>query len=165
MLLTTQMRETLMFGQVNAITTQQPIAMIKVSVYRDLTLVEHTFTDTEGRYDLTISAGDVVTVRFDTHETLNNAHAWHPSVVANVVASDEVPFDRYLLPTGHGAAEDSAVDALSGYLFTTGLWNDTDQSAEFARAAVSRLSSLKLTSRTLQDIQQRLVEHFQAAAE
>ncbi|TXS52101.1 carboxypeptidase regulatory-like domain-containing protein [Streptomyces sp. uw30] len=154
-----------MHGQVRAITTKQPIPMIKVSVYRDLVLLEHTFTDTEGRYDLAIPAGDMVTVRFDTHETLNNAHAWHPSVVANAVAGDTVPFDRCLLPTGHAAAEDSAVDALSGYLFAAALWSDSEQNAAYAHAAASRLSSLKLTSRALQEIQQRLVDHFQAPSQ
>lgn len=149
-----------MYGHVRTVTKKQPIPMIKVSVYRDLALVEHTYTDTEGRYDLAIPAGDTVTVRFDTHETLNNAQDWHPSVTANVVASDEVPFDRYLLPTGHAADENSAVDALSGYLFAAGPWADAERNADYAHMAASRLSSLKQTSRVLQDIQQRLVEHF-----
>jgi hypothetical protein len=149
-----------MYGHVRTITDKQPIPMIKVGVYRDVTLVEHTFTDTEGRYDLAIPAGDIVTVRFDTHETLNNAQDWHPSVVADVVASDEAPLDRYLLPTGRAATKVSAVDALSGYLFAAGVWTDTGQNPEYARAATSRLSTLKHTSRALQEIQQRLVAHF-----
>ncbi|WP_406389679.1 carboxypeptidase regulatory-like domain-containing protein [Streptomyces sp. NBC_00887] len=154
-----------MYGHVRAITKKQPIHMIKVSVYRDTALVDHAYTDTEGRYDLAIPAGDTVTVRFDTHETLNNARDWHPSVVANVVASDGVPFDRYLLPTGHAAAEDSSVDALSGYLFAAGLWSDSERNAPYAHTAASRLSGLKQTSRVLQDIQQRLVEYFRTPEE
>ncbi|WP_327349117.1 carboxypeptidase regulatory-like domain-containing protein [Streptomyces europaeiscabiei] len=153
-----------MYGHVRSITDRQPVPMIEVSVQHDATVVEHTYTDTEGRYDLAVPAGDTVTVRFDTHETLNNAEDWHPSVAANVVASDKVPLDRYLLPVGHGATEASAVDALSGYLFAAGLWAQAERNAAYARTAASRLAGLKLTSRVLQEVQLRLLQHFRASA-
>ncbi|MFF3941099.1 carboxypeptidase regulatory-like domain-containing protein [Streptomyces phaeofaciens] len=151
-----------MYGHVRSVTDRQPVPLIEVSVHRDGIVVDHTHTDTEGRYDLAVPAGDLVTVRFDTHPTLTNAEDWHPSVVANVVASDKVALDRYLLATGHGATEASAVDALSGYLFAAGVWSEAERNAEYARAAASRLSSLKLTSRVLQELQLRVLEHFRA---
>ncbi|WP_254401559.1 hypothetical protein [Streptomyces sp. AC555_RSS877] len=33
-------------------------------------------------------AGETVTVRFDTHHSLNNADDWQPSLVTDVVADD-----------------------------------------------------------------------------
>jgi hypothetical protein len=61
-----------------------PIFMIKVSVYRGARLAEHGYTDDEGYYSLSLPAGEPVTVRFDTHPTLNNSRMWHPSVIANL---------------------------------------------------------------------------------
>lgn len=150
-----------MYGHVRSVTDRHPVPLIEVSVHRDLTVVDHTHTDTEGRYDLAIPAGDTVTVRFDTHDTLTNAEDWHPSVAANVVASDTVPLDRYLLPVGQGADETTAVDALSGYLFAVGL-RATGRDTGYARTAASRLSTLKLTGQVLQDIRLRLLDHFRA---
>ncbi len=54
------------------------------------------------------------------------------------------------------------MDALSGYLFAAGAWAETGRNAEYARAAASRLAGLKLTSRVLQELQLRLIEHFRA---
>lgn len=146
-----------MHGRVRAVIDKEPIAMIKVSVYRDRTLIEKAYTDDEGRYGVDVPKGELVTVRFDTHYSLTNAEEWHPSVVANVIADDESPLDRYLLKSGHGVDPESAMDALSGYLFATE-WEDED----YARTAESRLSRLKQTSEVLQGIQRNLQEYFKA---
>ncbi|RSN61944.1 hypothetical protein DMH12_06365 [Streptomyces sp. WAC 04229] len=148
-----------MYGQVRAITDKKPIAMIKVSVYRDRTLIEKAYTSDEGRYSVDVPRGELVTVRFDTHHSLTNAEDWHPSVVTNVIADDESPINRYLLKSGHGVDPESAMDALSGYLFATE-WEDED----YARTAESRLSRLKQTSEVLQGIQRNLQEYFKARA-
>ncbi|WP_260474109.1 carboxypeptidase regulatory-like domain-containing protein [Streptomyces sp. WAC 04229] len=133
--------------------------MIKVSVYRDRTLIEKAYTSDEGRYSVDVPRGELVTVRFDTHHSLTNAEDWHPSVVTNVIADDESPINRYLLKSGHGVDPESAMDALSGYLFATE-WEDED----YARTAESRLSRLKQTSEVLQGIQRNLQEYFKARA-
>ncbi|MGC9497248.1 carboxypeptidase regulatory-like domain-containing protein [Streptomyces sp. WG7] len=140
-----------------AVIDNEPIAMIKVSVYRDRTLIDKTYTNDEGRYSAEVPEGELVTVRFDTHHSLTNAEDWHPSVVANVVADDRIPLDRLLLKTGHGADAESAVDALSGYLFAV-----EREDEDYARTAESRLSRLKQTSEVLQGIQRKLQEHFKA---
>ncbi|MFE7278315.1 carboxypeptidase regulatory-like domain-containing protein [Streptomyces sp. NPDC057623] len=144
-----------MYGQVRAVIDKAPIAMIKVSVYRDRTLLDKTYTNDEGRYSVEVPKGAVVTVRFDTHHSLTNAEDWHPSVVANVIADDESPLDRLLLKSGHGVDPESAVDALSGYLFAAE-WED----GAYARTAESRLSRLKQTGEVLQEIQRKLQEYF-----
>ncbi|MEU9116710.1 carboxypeptidase regulatory-like domain-containing protein [Streptomyces sp. NPDC048483] len=150
-------QESFMYGQVRAVIDNAPIAMIKVSVYRDRTLLGKTYTDDEGRYTVEFPKGELVTIRFDTHHSLTNAEDWHPSVVANVMADDDSPLDRYLLKSGHGVDPESAMDALNGYLFATE-WEDAD----YARTAASRLSRLKQTSTALQEIQRTLQEHFGA---
>ncbi|MFF4605156.1 carboxypeptidase regulatory-like domain-containing protein [Streptomyces sp. NPDC001339] len=142
-----------------AVIDNTPIAMIKVSVYRDRNLMGKAYTNDEGRYTVELPKNELVTVRFDTHHSLTNAEEWHPSVVANVISDDDSPLDRYLLKSGHGAGPESAVDALSGYLFAAA-WEDAD----YARTAASRLSRLKQTSKVLQEIQQTLQEHFNAQA-
>lgn len=52
-----------MYGHVRSITDRQPVPMIEVSVQHDATVVEHTYTDTEGRYDLAGPAGLKLTSR------------------------------------------------------------------------------------------------------
>lgn len=146
-----------MFGQVRAISDSSPIFMIKVSVYRkDLTEIDHVFTDEEGRYSVAIAAGETVTVRFDTHHSLTNALDWQPSVVANVITSDETPLDRYLLPTGQDFGAASSMDALNGYVIAAAV----HEGEEYADTAARRLSMLKQPSLVLQSLQQRLLDHF-----
>ncbi|WP_328929501.1 carboxypeptidase regulatory-like domain-containing protein [Streptomyces sp. NBC_00190] len=149
-----------MFGHVRSLHDKDPILMIKVSVYRgDLTAIDHVFTNDEGRYDVEIPAGATVTVRFDTHHSLNNAEDWQPSVVANVVASDDTPLDRYLVRRGHDSDAVSAMDALSGYLIAAAS-SDVEGDAQYADTAVKRLAMLKQHTRVLQDLQQKLLDHF-----
>ncbi|MFE1437404.1 carboxypeptidase regulatory-like domain-containing protein [Streptomyces sp. NPDC058739] len=146
-----------MFGHVRAVPDSSPIFMIKVSVYRgDLTEIDHVFTDEEGQYSVAIAAGETVTVRFDTHHSLTNAENWQPSVVANVVTSDESPLDRSLLPTGQDFGAASNMDALNGYVVAAAV----GETEEYAATAVRRLAMLKQPSLVLQALQQRLLEHF-----
>jgi hypothetical protein len=146
-----------MYGQVRAAIDKEPIAMIKVGVYHDRTLIGKSYTNDEGRYSVDVPKGELVTARFDTHHSLTNAEDWHPSVVANVLADDESPLDRFLLKSGHGVDPESAMDALSGYLFATELEDE-----DYARTAESRLSRLKQTSEVLQGIQRKIQEYFKA---
>lgn len=146
-----------MFGQVRAISDNGSIFMIKVSVYGDdLTELDHVFTDEEGRYSVAIAAGETVTVRFDTHHSLTNAEDWQPSLVANVITSDETPLDRYLLPAGQDFGAASNMDALNGFALAAAV----DEGEEYAATAVRRLTRLKQPDPVLQGLQQRLLDHF-----
>ncbi|MGN9796299.1 carboxypeptidase regulatory-like domain-containing protein [Streptomyces sp. OZ13] len=150
-----------MFGHVRAIDDKKPIFMIKVSVYRgDLSLIDRAYTDEEGRYEVEIPEGETVTVGFDTHSSLTNANDWQPSVVANVIASDEAALDRCLMRRGQAVDEASAMDALNGYLLTAATTN-VRADAAYAATAENRLSMLKQDSPILQALQQKLMEHFE----
>src|SRR5215207_4873803 len=94
-----------------------PIHMIKVTIYREDREVAHAFTEEGGKYVMSVAKGKPITVRFDTHFSLNNAKDWHPSVVANVSAMKDVAVDRVLLRVGHGDGFTAFIDALSGYEF------------------------------------------------
>ncbi|MGW0749634.1 carboxypeptidase regulatory-like domain-containing protein [Streptomyces sp. NPDC002587] len=149
-----------MFGYVRSIHDEEPILMIKVSVYRgDLTAIDHVFTDDEGRYDVEVPEGETVTLRFDTHHSLANAGEWQPSVVANVVAADDTPLDRYLVRRGHASDAVSSMDALNGYLIAAAS-SDVEGDAQYAGTAVKRLAMLKQHTRVLQELQQKLLDHF-----
>ncbi|MEV0375485.1 carboxypeptidase regulatory-like domain-containing protein [Streptomyces sp. NPDC050636] len=153
-----------MYGHARTITDHKPIPMIKVSVYRnDLSLIRHSYTNDEGRYDVEIPQGESVTVRFDTHYSLNNATDWHPSVVVNVIAGDDVSLDRYLLRNGQDADHASAMDALNGYLLAASC-SDVKPDADYARTAEARLGMLKQHSQVLIEIQERLRQHFHEQA-
>ncbi|MEU7730568.1 carboxypeptidase regulatory-like domain-containing protein [Streptomyces sp. NPDC040724] len=144
-----------------AVSDNSPIFMIKVSVYRsDLSEIEHVFTDEEGRYSVAIAAGETVTVRFDTHHSLTNARDWQPSVVANVITSDETPVDRRLLPTGQDYGGAWSMDALNGYVIAAAV----HEVEEYAPTAAYRLSMLKQPTLVLVSLQQRLLDHFNEPA-
>lgn len=70
-----------MFGKVQGY-DGKPIFMIEVSVYRDLELIDKSYTDNDGKYSVEVPEGEMISVLFDTHYSLNNAENWHPSVVA-----------------------------------------------------------------------------------
>ncbi|MCB8904932.1 MULTISPECIES: carboxypeptidase regulatory-like domain-containing protein [unclassified Streptomyces] len=150
-----------MFGYVRAIDDKKPIFMIKVSVYRgDLSLIDRSYTNEEGRYEVEIPEGETVTVGFDTHYSLTNADDWQPSAIANVIADDETPLDRYLMRRGQVFDEASAMDALNGYLLTAAT-TQAQADAAYAATAANRLSMLKQHTLVLQSLQQRLLEHFE----
>jgi hypothetical protein len=159
-----------MYGHVRAVGGDEPVFMIKVSVYRpDLTLIDHTYTDNAGRYSLDIPAGQPVTVLFDTHHTLNNARMWQPSLVANVIASDDVPLDRSLVPVGHFAETAAGVDVLAGFLLASAAVDaqGDDEGAEdsYASAARARLSQIKQNTPFLDGVRQALIRYFEDASE
>lgn len=153
-----------MYGHVRTVTGNEPIFMIKVSVYRpDLTLIDHAYTDNDGYYSVEVPAGESVSVRFDTHRTLNNARSWQPSLVTNVIAADDAPLDRYLVPAGHFADTTTGVDVLGGFLLAAASGDaDREGAAEdgYASSAVARLSRIKQNSQVLQEVQQTLLRYF-----
>jgi hypothetical protein len=52
-----------------------------VTIYREDREVAHAFTSEDGKYVMSVAKGKPITVRFDTHFSLNNAKDWHPSGV------------------------------------------------------------------------------------
>ncbi|WP_328834716.1 carboxypeptidase regulatory-like domain-containing protein [Streptomyces europaeiscabiei] len=150
-----------MHGHVRTITGDEPIFMIKVSVYRpDLTLIEHAYTNDVGSYSVDVPAGQTVTVRFDTHHSLNNADGWQPSLVADVVADDAVPLDRRLVPVGQFADTARGIDVLAAFLLASAV-----EGPQYAAHATTRLSQIKQNTLFLQHIQAALLQHFTEQAD
>ena len=144
-----------MHGHVRIITGDAPIFMIKVSVYRpDLTLIDRAYTNDDGSYSVDVPAGETVTVRFDTHHSLNNADDWQPSLVTDVVADDAVPLDRRLVPVGQFA------DTARAFLVASAV-----EGPEYAAHAMTRLSQIKQNTLLLQHIQAALLQHFTEQAD
>lgn len=78
-----------------------PIFNIKVSAYHDRKYVGHVFTNEAGKYQISVPSDTALSVCFDTHETLTNAKEWHPSVVANIDAKQDIvlnplPYARWI---------------------------------------------------------------------
>jgi hypothetical protein len=140
-----------------------PIHMIKVTIYRDDREVDHAFTGEDGKYVVSVAKGKPITVRFDTHFSLNNAKDWHPSVVANVSAMKDVAVDRVLLRVGHGDGFTTFIDALSGYEFGA-FCEDRDPNRDYAQSAAERLGPMKLPISILQEFQRKLADHFRERA-
>lgn len=151
-----------MFGKVQGY-DGKPIFMIKVSVYQDLKLIRKSYTDNDGKYSVEVGEGEIISVLFDTHHSLNNAENWHPSVVANLICRNNVPLDRTLMGTQEGQTHVAAMDALCAYLFAA-QWNSTDPETSYAQSVASRLQQLKLTNQFLGEIQQKLLEYFREHA-
>ncbi|WP_328876072.1 carboxypeptidase regulatory-like domain-containing protein [Streptomyces sp. NBC_00287] len=156
-----------MFGHVRTISDKKPIFMIKVSVYRpDLTLIGKAYTNDDGYYSVDIPPGESVTVLFDTHHTLNNAEDWQPSLVANVIAENSKPLDRYLVPAGQFADTTTGVDVLGAFLLAAAA-GDAEKNGEpdvensYARSAAARLSRIKQNTLALQNIQAALLRYFE----
>jgi hypothetical protein len=140
-----------------------PIHTIKVTIYREDREVAHAFTSEDGKYVMSVAKGKPITVRFDTHFSLNNAKDWHPSVVANVSAMKDVAVDRVLLRVGHGDGFTAFIDALSGYEFGA-FCEDRDPNQAYAQSAAERLGPMKLPISILQEFQRKLAEHFRERA-
>jgi hypothetical protein len=136
-----------------------PIHMIKVTIYREDEEVDHAFTGEDGKYVVSVTKGKPVTVRFDTHFSLNNAKDWHPSVVANVSTTKDGMVDPVLLRVGHGDDFMTFIDALSGYEFGA-FCEDRDPNAAYAQSAAERLGRMKLPIAILQEFQKKLADHF-----
>jgi hypothetical protein len=156
-----------MFGHVRTISDNKPIFMIKVSVYRsDLTLIGKAYTDDDGYYSVDIPPGESVTVRFDTHHTLNNAEDWQPSLVTNVIADNSKPLDRHLVPAGQFADTTTGVDVLGAFLLAAAAGDaekdgESDVQNSYARSASVRLSRIKQNTLVLQSIQAALLRYFE----
>ncbi|MFH0521840.1 carboxypeptidase regulatory-like domain-containing protein [Streptomyces sp. M41] len=150
-----------MHGHVRTTTGDEPAFMIKVSVYGpDLTLIDHTFTHDDGSYSIDVPAGETVTVRFDTHHSLTNTDDWQPSLVTDVVADDDVPLDRRLVPVGQFADTSRGIDILAAFLLASAV-----EGPRYAAHATTRLSQLKQNTLFLQRIQAALLQHFTEQAE
>ena len=145
-------------GTVHA-TDGQPIFMIQVGVYRDSRELDHVFTDNDGKYKTSAPSGSPITIRFDTHETLNNAADWHPSVVANIDATKDISLDRILARVGTSTDAETSIDALNGYEFGA-FWEDRQPNKEYAESALRRLSMIKVPT-IVQDWAHSLKDHFQ----
>lgn len=145
-----------MHGHVRTITGHEPIAMIKVSVYGPLlTLIDRAYTNDDGSYSVDVPAGETVSVRFDTHPSLNNADDWQPSLITDVVADDTVPLERHLVPVGEFADTARGIDVIAAFLMASAV-----EGPEYAAHAATRLSRIKQNTVFLQHIQAALLEHF-----
>ncbi|MFD5270401.1 carboxypeptidase regulatory-like domain-containing protein [Streptomyces sp. NPDC058335] len=150
-----------MHGHVKAITGDEPIFMIKVSVYRpDLTLIGHAYTNDDGSYSVDVPASETVTIRFDTHYSLNNADSWQPSLATDVVADDAVPLDRRLVPVGQFADTACGIDVLAAFLLASAV-----EGPEYAAHATTRLSQIKQNTLFLEHVQAALLRHFTEQAD
>jgi len=136
---------------------EQPISMIKVIIYRDDREIDHAFTDEEGKYEISISQGNMITIRFDTHSTIKNAGDWHPSVVANLEAKQDLVLNRVLLKAGQGFDQVTFIDALAAYAFSA-FWEKNNSA--YAESVLLRLGMMKLTSPVLQRIHRELGDFF-----
>ncbi|MGW8959985.1 hypothetical protein [Paenibacillus sp. NPDC055715] len=107
-------KEISIYGQVHGY-ERTPIHMIKVCVYQDEhNEVSKTYTNEEGKYQLSVPSGTRITVRFDTHvgeETF--ARKWHPSVVANIEAKEDLELNRFLMLVGTTNGLTAEIDALT----------------------------------------------------
>jgi hypothetical protein len=139
-----------------------PIHMIRVTVYRDYE-VAHEYTSEDGKYRISVPQGAPITVRFDTHYSLTNAREWHPSVVADVDAKQDVLLDRFLLQVGSGESDAAAIDALAAYQFSA-VWNAKDSNRAYAEHAAARLGMLKVPS-VLGSIYDKMRDHFTEQAQ
>jgi hypothetical protein len=151
------------YGQVRSY-EGTPIFNIKVSVYRDTRLVEHGFSDEEGRYRILVPVGEPIAVRFDTHPTLNNSRQWHPSVIAHLEGGKDIPLDRLLIKVGTTAGVAPDIDALAAYEFAA-MWTAAKVDTgfeEYGKEAAARLSEMKFTVDVLLKIQQTLIAHFES---
>ena len=150
-----------MYGHVSS-NDGKPVFMIKVSAYQGRKMITKDHTAEDGRYDLEITGDMPVTLLFDTHPTLNNAHEWQPSIVTNIMAGPEQKLDRTVSATGHFMEDANCVDTLSAYMFATTL--EEGNQSDYAQVALSRLSQMKTPNGVLADTQEKLKAHFKTKA-
>ena len=153
-------------GQVRAY-DGTPIRMIRVTAYRDsdpAIELGREYTNDGGNYEMSVSSGGPITLRFDTHYSLINAREWHPSVVANIDVSENTLMNRFLLKVGHDGPYMATIDALGAYQFCA-VWNGADPNPEYASHAAARLGMIKFTSAELQEICGKLADLFRKRAQ
>jgi len=141
--------------------SHKPLAMIRVLAIQAGHEVERTYTSDDGSYSFAVPKG-LTTLSFDTHGTLINARAWHPSVVANLDTNIEgrsLHCDRVLMQVGTATSEEACVDALAGYMFSL-MWTAHRPDRAYAEAARARLSSMKMRSPELDTFRSELGELF-----
>src|SRR5262249_17145147 len=140
-------QETSVYGQVRDHEVGTPIRMIRVTIYRDDDMrpreLTHAYTNDKGKYSISVPAGAPITVRFDTHYSLTNAREWHPSVVANVDAKQDVLINRFLLKVGSASSDMVSADILAAYLFCL-VWNRADLDHKYSESASARLGMVKV---------------------
>lgn len=135
-----------------------PVFMVKVGVYRDGVLLEKEYTGEDGRYSVDFSGEAPVSILFDTYPTLNTSEKWHPSVLSNIVGKSDLRVDRIISSTETQPDDQSALDALSAYLFAA---THLDQAPDdYASLAARRLGKIKFADSILHETQQKLIQHF-----
>ena len=150
-----------MFGHVSG-SDGKPAFLVEVCAYRGNDMIDKSHTDDKGLYRLEVTGDGPVTILFDTHPSLTTANDWQPSMLANISVDNDQPLDRALSKVGQFMADDSCADVLGAYMFITTTQEGGEK--EYAEIAASRLSQMKTPNRTLQDIQNTLLHHFQNIA-
>lgn len=144
----------------------KPVPMIRVTAYRDTdpaVQLTREYTNDEGKYVMSVPSGEPITLRFDTHYSLTNAREWHPSVVANLDAKEDLRISRYLLNVGQDGPYMVTTDVLAAYHFCL-VWNAADLNRAYAEIAAVRLGMFKSPYRELQEVCSKLIEHFREQA-
>ncbi|CAM3594795.1 hypothetical protein GCM10009865_38490 [Aeromicrobium ponti] len=147
-------------GQVQGF-NRVPISNIKVSAYTDWEHLGHVFTDEDGKYKLSIPSNSAISVCFDTHPSLTNAKEWHPSVVANIDARQDIVLNRFLMRVGTSDGAMADLDVLAAYQFCA-MWinRDTNLDKTYAEYTVFRISQMKQPLRELEEFRGKLQEYF-----
>ncbi|MEW9579015.1 hypothetical protein U9K47_27425 [Bacillus toyonensis] len=147
-------------GQVQGY-NREPIFNIKVLVFQDKNYVSHTFTDNDGKYQLSIPSNNLISVCFNTHATFANAKEWHPSVVSNIDTRQDVIINRFLMRVGASNGAMAEIDALTAYQFCA-MWTNKDTNLErgYAEYTAFRLSQMKQPLRELDEFRGKLEEFF-----
>jgi hypothetical protein len=140
----------------------KPAFLVEVCAYRGRDMIDKSHTDDKGRYRLEITGDGPLTILFDTHPSLTTANDWQPSMLANITVDKDQPIDRALSKVGQFMADDACADTLGAYMFITTTQEGGEK--EYAEVAAARLSQMKMPNRTLDDIQDKLLEHFRKLA-
>jgi hypothetical protein len=151
---------------------QKPIFMIHVGVWTENghspREVNHTYTNEDGMYELSILPDKPISVRFDTRWSIMNAIDWHPSVVANIDTELDLVLNHFLMRTGTTERRIAEIDALTEYQFCA-IWTasqvDRESAREYAKSTVSRLSQMKISLPELDEFRTKLIEFFSKQAE
>jgi hypothetical protein len=153
--------EAAMHGHVSG-SDGKPAFLVEVCAYRGNAMIDKSHTDDKGLYRLEITGAGPVTILFDTHPSLTTANDWQPSMLANISVDKDQPLDRALSNVGQFMEDDSCADALAAYMFITTTQEGGEK--EYAQVAASRLSQMKAPNQVLDDIQDRLLDHFRKLA-
>ncbi|MBD5797524.1 hypothetical protein BHU24_17265 [Bacillus pseudomycoides] len=136
-----------------------PIFNIKVSVYRYYDPVHHVYTDKDGKYHFSIPSGEPITVCFET-DWSQNVRGWHPSVVANIQAKQDIVLNRFLMEVSDSKGPNADIDALTAYQFIVNwsVYNDLDKI--YAKHAAHSVEQLMIVQPDLLEIKNKLEQFF-----